>query len=126
MRDLMRILLPFATTTVCCWLVSASAIWIDNMLGRRLTDRSRAAYRWLYLEIKPFFLYLVVFQVVAAAVVGDLDGWDAFACAINIWNWYLFRNLDDDDRWKRRGEKLRSKVEVLQGRLVVVPARGPS
>ncbi|HCT81109.1 MAG TPA: hypothetical protein DGT23_31980 [Micromonosporaceae bacterium] len=126
MTLLLSTLLPLANLAICCWLVAVCAIAIDNMLGQRLGDRSRAAYRWLYLEIKPFFIYLVVFKLVAAGLLRHFDGWDVFAFAINIWNWYQFRNLDDDDRWKRRGEKLKSKVEVLRGKLVVIPAGGPS
>lgn len=43
--------------------------------------------------------------------------------AINFGGWFVFKDVgDDNDRWKRRGEKLKEKVvELASGRLGVSP-----
>lgn len=41
--------------------------------------------------------------------------------ALSMWNWWVYRNWPDENRWKRRGRKLRDKVAQRGGKLVVVP-----
>ena len=47
--------------------------------------------------------------------------------AFGLYNWWFYRNWpDDDNHWKRRAKKAKDAVAVRAGRLVVVPAGGPS
>lgn len=41
---------------------------------------------------------------------------------LGCWLWWRDRDWPDDNIWKKRGRKLRDKVRVLAGRLVVSPA----
>lgn len=119
-----RLLEVLAYAAQNCWCMSGCIITIDNMCGHRLAERGRAIARSLYLEIKPFYLYLIPLQYLLIALRRDVDVLDAVGAVLSVWNWLLFKDLDDDDRWKRRREKLRAKVEVVGGRLVVAPATG--
>lgn len=113
---------PFVKLAIALWLLSGTAILFDNLAGRRMRDRPRAIARWFYLEIKPFFLYAITFDLVATVFRRDLNSWDAIMFALHVVNYYSMRNLDDDDRWKRRKAKLKEMVSVAGGKLVVVPA----
>jgi hypothetical protein len=122
MTLLLALMEPLATVGICVWVITGCALMTDKIFGGRLAERAHAVLRTFYLEIKPFYLYLVAVKIIAAAFQRDVGFWDAFNCGLNICNWYQFKNLDDNDRWKRRRAKLKSKVEVLSGKLVVVPA----
>lgn len=49
--------------------------------------------------------------------------WTALMIAWQMFCWWLLRrgDRDDDDRWKRRGRRLRERVAAVRGRLVVQP-----
>lgn len=53
---------------------------------------------------------------------GEMVGWNAFFDALKLVNWFQLKDVDEDDRWKRRKAKLASKVAKRGGRLAVVPA----
>ena len=116
------VLLPFVKVGIICWLFSAIVIQLDIWFGLRLTDRLRAVLRWMYLEIKPFFLYFLTFDLIADALRHPPSLWDALLFANSVFAYYIMRNLDDDDRWKRRKAKLIEMVSVAEGKLVVVPS----
>lgn len=82
---------------------------------------------------------------VAALVVGSLacfwhapwyiaegkSGWWVFVLFGPIYFWiarrqYLEWKNSDDDRWKKRRAKLKAKVKVLAGKLVVEPVSEPA
>lgn len=44
--------------------------------------------------------------------------------ALNLFNWWYYRNWPEDNHWKRRGKKAKEAIERRAGRLVVVPATG--
>ena len=57
--------------------------------------------------------------------VQDWNGdspWVILFDALNLFNWWYFRNWPDENRWKRRAKKAKEAVAVRAGRLVVVPA----
>lgn len=122
MIDLFTLLSAFTSLGMACWLLTAMMLFWQKMLGKRLPERLHGWVRRVYLEIKPFFLYLLVLDLVADAVRRDLSAWDAILFALNVFNYYNLRNLDDDDRWKRRKAKLKEMVSVADGKLVVVPS----
>lgn len=121
MVEVFTLITPFTSLCIACWLLTAMMLYWEKMFGRRLPERARGWARRIYLEIKPFFLYLIVLDLVADAVRRDLTPWDYIFFAMNVFNYYNLRNLDDDDRWKRRLEKLKSKIQVSDGKLAVVP-----
>ena len=41
--------------------------------------------------------------------------------ALTLFFWWQYRNWPDENRWKRRGRKLKDAIAVRAGRLVVVP-----
>jgi len=77
--------------------------------------------RFIHNELKPFYLPALA----VSTVLGCLDGfsWNtAVHAGFGVLNWFLLKDLDDDDRWKRRKEKLVEKVSRSGSRLVVHPA----
>lgn len=76
----------------------------------------------VWAELRPFYLPAVVFYMGDLVLKGEMRGWNiAFAfCA--LLNWYLLKDVGDDDRWKRRKKKAVEKIKQIGSRLVVAPA----
>jgi hypothetical protein len=86
------------------------------------------ALRWLWAELRPFYLPACVVGVLETVLAGEGGGfWIWVGHALQFACWWIYKNVDDDDedRWKRRKAKLKEKVAQLGGRLVVVPAGAP-
>jgi hypothetical protein len=49
--------------------------------------------------------------------------WLVFFDALSLYVWWIYRDWPDENRWKRRGKKLKDAIAIRAGRLVVVPAR---
>jgi hypothetical protein len=49
--------------------------------------------------------------------------WLVFFDALSLYTWWIYRDWPDENRWKRRGKKLKDAIAIRAGRLVVVPAR---
>ena len=78
----------------------------------------------IFFEFKPFYLPSLYLSVFEGAVTHMSWGWNAAALLIGLFNYWMFRDLhDDDDRWKKRRKKLAEKVEQVGGKLVVVVPR---
>lgn len=101
------------------WYICGLMIYTRKQRGLDL-DSSRIirSVRWYYHETKPFVIPLIVamatfcpFPLVA----------NAFDTLFNIWAWFVFKDVDKDDRWKKRMYKAKSKVEISNSRLIVVP-----
>jgi hypothetical protein len=72
-------------------------------------------------ELKPFALPFLIATYVPD-IVAKHHFWDYFWFGLGIVAWLIYRHdKDDDDRWKRRLEKLSGRVAVVGGRLKVVP-----
>lgn len=107
-----------ATLVILTWTFSGVTYVIARLLGWDVPSLARH----LFNELRPFYLPAVVVAFVTAGMAGV--GWGRWiSLAFNLWNWWLFRNLDDDDDWwKRRRKRLVERVAVVGGgRLVVVP-----
>jgi hypothetical protein len=76
----------------------------------------------IFFNLRPFYLPAVAVVTFAAIRRGDMTGADYFWNAVSWVGWAWIRSdKDDDDRWKRRREKLTAKVQEAGGKLVVVP-----
>jgi hypothetical protein len=103
------------------WMFTAMGIKLAVLLGIA-ADRLKP-FRTIRTELRPFALPALLVSYVAAAFPDGLGPWGYLGLALNLWNWWnLFRDKDDDDRWKRRREKLAAKVAEVGGKLQVVPA----
>lgn len=49
-------------------------------------------------------------------------GWELVVDVLMLFSWWWYRNWPDENRWKRRGRKLKDAVAERAGRLVVIPA----
>ena len=111
-------LLELATVLiVCAWSLASCAMSIIQIL--RPADIPQALC-FIHNELKPFYLPALA----VSTVLGCLDGfsWNtAVHAGFGVLNWFLFKDLDDDDRWKRRKKKLAEKVSRSGSRLVVQP-----
>jgi hypothetical protein len=75
---------------------------------------------WLYTKYPA--LVGVFAQPVFTVVLGEkLDMWDWAACAAGFLVWVMNRDVGDDDWKKKFKKKLKEKIAVIQGKLVVVP-----
>ena len=111
----------------------SAAGWLNNfitwcaifyLLGARFLGREWEVFRTTTLELKPLFwptAFLTLWDTMARTDLTNFDkGW---AVAGILVGWYLIKRIsEDDDRWKRRREKLLEKVSAVGGRLVITPA----
>lgn len=99
------------------WMFSGLAIVLAQRLGREPFEKVRTVYH----ELRPFYLVLVLGNTVAWLLYGDSHPVDYFTMAMELLIWFLMRDVDDDDRWKRRRKRLTERVAEVGGRLTVVP-----
>ncbi|MCX5066953.1 hypothetical protein OOJ91_13960 [Micromonospora lupini] len=106
-----------ATGVILAWVFSGLVLSIAKLLQRGAPSLARN----LFHELRPFYLPAVVVAFVASGMLGV--GWVRWLnLALNLWSWWVFRDLDDDDdRWKRRRKRLVERVSVVDGQLRVVP-----
>lgn len=84
--------------------------------------RIPSAIRWLFHELKPFYLPAVGVEIIDSALHGEVHGWNIIWLTIAIATWWFYKDLDEDDRWKKRRKKLSEKISRVGSKLVVVPA----
>lgn len=105
---------------VLLWLYSGVALYYNKQykFGKTFV----AIAKFLYHEIKPFYWPI--------ALIHQIDRWldpnehisiKIVGAILTFLTWQVFKNVDDDDRWKRRKQKLLEKVKVEAGKLVTVP-----
>lgn len=80
-------------------------------------------------ELRPFVVPSIVFHIVAHILEGRyMEQWGWFLAimdALMFLIWHFYKDVGDDDRWKKRRRKVAEKVKSLSnGRLVVVPNHG--
>jgi len=120
-------LLNQATTVArLAWVGAAVSIWIASKLG----EKPARLVRWLFWELRPFFLPCVAGAVIIDPFVQDqgaIDVPDAVEITINavltvaqVGLWFWLKDVDKgDNRWKRRRKRAMDKVRQLGGRPVV-------
>lgn len=77
--------------------------------------------RTIFHELKPLYLPCVVSGYVLGSMIRNRDGWDLVLFIIAVAAYWFYKNIDKDDRWKRRKEKVLEKVEQVGSKLVSVP-----
>lgn len=62
------------------------------------------------------------------AAIQDFAWYDPIALAFNVLAWWFFivKDNDKDDRWKKRRKKALARVKEVAGKLVVVPLPSPA
>lgn len=91
----------------------------------RIFDRwpmSRAIASRLHGELRPLYWPAVSVLMIDTMQAPGNPWLKPLAIGLYVWMWYAYKNEgDDDDRWKKRLKKLKEKVAVQSGRLVVTP-----
>lgn len=95
-----------------------------SLTMRLMRDFGRERPGWLRairVELKPFALPCLI--VTYAPDIATKPGfWNIFWFGLGLVAWLIYRHdKDDDDRWKKRLEKLAGRVAEVGGRLKVVP-----
>ena len=84
----------------------------------------RRPWRWAWAELRPFYLPAVAVYIGEMVFNGEMSGWNIFLAAAALACWWIYKDVDEDGRWKRRRAKLVEKLERRGSRLVAVPAGG--
>lgn len=123
MREWLVIASEVGDTIRTVWLWAGMVIVLNKMF-MRLPEKLLRAVRHYYHEVRPFYLFLLLFDVVITALFQpSVPVWlNALSLLVGLFCWRIYRDIDDDDRWKRRKKKLADKVKAIGTRLVVVPA----
>jgi hypothetical protein len=124
MADGMEIASIVALTAFTVWCMGFGvAQWADLLhaiFGRDKLLLVRAAagriHQEMWLFAPPGLLILL------SRAVHEHHYWAIFVYLVNVWCWWRYRDWpDDENRWLRRGRKLKEKVAARGGKLVVVP-----
>lgn len=101
------------------WYFSGFNIYCYIKYGKDLdSNRYIRTWRWIYHELKPFVIPMIVVMCATYPFGVPANAIDAI---INIIAWKLFKDIDKDDRWKKRLARAKDKVRAFGSKLVVVP-----
>ncbi len=104
-----------------------AATYVMRLVTRSFHGSTPPIVNTLFFELRPFYLAAVFTAALVTLATGEWTWGHPIAVAISLVNWWLMRqDEDNDDRWKRRREKLAAKVEAVGGKLTVVPVGSPA
>lgn len=109
-----------ARLLIFTWIVNGVILMMGN--GHQRPEWV-AVNRWIWAELRLFYLPAVAIVIGSLVLRGEVLGWNTLVIFCDLMNWFMLKNLDDDDRWKRRRKKLSEKVARVGGRLVAVPVK---
>lgn len=113
------IVLVYGLCQLAVFFWGAAGLALSN--AKRIGLRPPPLIRNVYHELRPFYWPAVVVGLLLGATT-EASVVAGIKVLLDALVWLLFRNADDDDRWKRRRRRLAQKVAVRGGQLVVVPA----
>lgn len=102
------------------WTISGLFIYICKVFGN-IEHPWMQGQRWLFAELRPFYLPCTFFHITYLAMTEPMWGWNIVNTFFQLLNWFLYKDVDDDDRWKKRKAKLVEKITRIGSRLVVAP-----
>lgn len=117
--ELGRYLSDLVVTT---WLISLIITDMAQFRGREPADWVRAVRA----EVRPFVPFAALTELFCMLIIRQSlfeDIWATLMCVFALVLW-VYRKDDDDDRWKRRRDKVTGKIKNLGHKLVAVPAEG--
>lgn len=99
-----------------------SALWL-KVCKRVGCSRKHVTFANLVWKYSKPWAFIGTFAIPALVVLvdGHLSGSHYFDFVVNLGALYLFKDSGDDDFTKKLKKKLKEKVEVLKGKLIVVP-----
>lgn len=117
-----------ATFMACAntaWMIAGSALYGLKMSGMSKPDtKAFKVLWWIFCEVKPFFrTFAILIGLYHALPLQPFSWLSVLVTALQLAYFHIFKDLDDDDdRWKRRRQKLLDKVTITGGKLAVIPA----
>lgn len=115
------LLITFARGLSLTWVLAFAFAYV----GQALAPTARAERLWRALARVHQELWLFALPGLLLAAIRDWHSpnpWFIVFDALNLWNWWHYRNWPDDNQWKRRAKKAKETVAVMAGRLVIVPS----
>lgn len=97
------------------WMMSGSLLKELNKIGKR--DIAPRSAVWIYHELKPFAVWLILIHMLTHGNHHPIA--NLFEVGMYSYFWYLNKDADDDDRWKKRIEKASGIVKSLGHKLVI-------
>lgn len=115
----MRWVVALANCVHIAWTYSGIIIFICKQIA---IWSPPPVVRWVFHETRPFYLPAVGIETIHTALTEKILGWNVLWISVAIAAWWIYKDLDEDDRWKRRRKKVSEKVSRIGSRLIVVPA----
>jgi hypothetical protein len=106
------------------WMIAGMVLLLNKPFHPGETVLTTVA-RTIWAEGRPFYLPAVVADAVLDAVEATTLLGQASAIVglvVGMFCWYVFKDIDDDDRWRRRKRKVANRVAQVGARLQVAPA----
>lgn len=112
------------TVAICAWMTSA--MFLSPIFRHRINPDGMAlrVARWIFHELKPFIRFMTIARFGIHCLDLSPTLWvHAGVLGLDLWNYYMYKDQDDDDdRWKRRKQKVLDKITITDGKLAVIPA----
>lgn len=119
----MILIVLLANVVAFTWSWSGAIISITKELRRDIDHRAFRPFRWCLAEFRPLYLPAIGVVIIHRSIQGHATPMWILTHVISLATWWWFKDVDKDDRWKRRRAKAAEKVKALaSGRLVAVPA----
>jgi hypothetical protein len=100
------------------YLYSSMALGIRKVMGLPRWPLANLLWYW---SKWPALVFIYLSPIIVLLQKGELNWWTAPSVAMSTVAWWLYRNEGDDDDHKKLKKKLKEKVHVLGGKLVVIP-----
>lgn len=114
--DWLKLASEICVYTRIAWGISAFCLMTKEFLPQKVVT----VCKFIFHEFKPFYWPSVALTAISYGAKGTPVWLTAGMIGINWFNWYVYKDADnDDDRWKRRKKKLAKTVKQVGGKLVV-------
>lgn len=114
----------FMACANAAWMLAGSTLYTIKRSG--MSNPDTGAFRalwWIFCEVKPFFRTFAVLTGLYHALPLHPSSWISVGVTVlQFVYFHIYKDIDDDDRWKRRKQKLLDKITITDGKLAVIPA----
>lgn len=106
--------------TAYCLYVTYLLAWLVHVTAK-LFARQIPLVHHIGAELRPFVPAAMIGSYLAETILHGFSWWRPLLLGWLLWGWWATHD-DFDDRWRRRGRRLRDTVRSVGHRLHVVPA----
>lgn len=109
-------------TSFFTYMFTGVVLLISRAFGASVESKPLKPFNLVWKWAKyPALGHAVGAPVLTVLIAGHLTFWDYLSTAVNVYVWWQYRDVGDDDWKKKLKKKVTEIVKAVQGRLIVVP-----